>query len=566
MKVWVAGLSAATLLGGALALGLAVQDGGGRLAPGLQLAGVAVGGLTPVQARAALAAQLPAPPRVRVVIGNRAWTVGAERLGWQADVPATVDAAVRATAGRSLWQRMQGWAGQGGAVLPLQTRVDVPTALNTLKSLASDLNGLPRNARVVFDKAARRYVVTPDAPGRRVGAAEAVNAYAAHPALTTLTVPVTEWRAPVTARMLRPQAERGNRLMRPLTVTLTGTGRSAALTPLQVANLYWVRAAGIEPDEQAIRTAFQRLTGEVDRPAQNARYAYRDGVRVRVPEQDGRVTADRQAALAAFRRAVLDPEATSVVFQSKVSRPTLKVAALPDPTAMELIATGTSTYFGSSRERRVNIANAAAKISGVVVPAGEDFSFLTALGSITPDNGFVGGLIISGGRTVDGLGGGVCQVSTTAFRALYQAGLPVVERNQHSYRVGYYEPQVGFEAAVYDPGLDLRLTNDTGAPLFVRAINDDAKSTLKVEVWGVKPPRQVTVSPATILSRTPHPAARYVVNPRLPAGTVRQVDWAQDGYKLYITRTIQDARGSRTDRVDTEYQPWQAVYETGPRG
>ena len=145
------------------------------------------------------------------------------------------------------------------------------------------------------------------------------------------------------------------------------------------------------------------------------------------------------------------------------------------------------------------------------------------------------------------------------------AGLPVVERNQHSYRVGYYEPQVGFEAAVYDPGVDLKMKNDTGAALLIRAVNNDAASRLTVEVWGKKPPRTVTVSPAVILARTAHPPARYVFNPNLPAGVSKQVDWAQDGFNLYITRTIKTPWSTRTDRVDTVYKPWQAVYEYGPR-
>ncbi|GMA14440.1 hypothetical protein E5F05_09510 [Deinococcus metallilatus] len=564
MKVWVTGLSAAALLGGALALGVAAQDDG-KLAPGLRVAGVAVGGLTRAEALAALQSHLPTPPQVTVTAGPRAWTLEAGRLGWQADAGASVDAALRATAERGLLERLQGRLGQAtGQDFPLVTRVDVGAALATLKALTGDLNRLPQDAAIIFDKRAKQYAVQPGTPGRRAGAAAAANTYAANPALTTLAVPVTEWQGGRSAEALQPQVDRGNRLMRPLTVQLEGTGRTASLTPLQVANLYWVREGGIVPDEQTIQSAFGRLTDAVDQPAQNARYVVENGKLVKVTEQAGRVT-DRQAALAAFRQAVLDPGVQTVLFASKVSQPTLTVAGLPDPKKMELIATGTSTYYGSSRERRTNVANAAARISGVVVPAGETFSFLNALGGITPDNGFVGGLIISGGRTVDGLGGGVCQVSTTTFRALYKAGLPVVERNQHSYRVGYYEPQVGFEAAVYDPGVDLRMKNDTGAPIFIRTVNNDAKSRLEVQVWGVKPERTVTVSPAVILSRTPHPPAQYVVNPDLPAGAVRQVDWAQDGYNLYITRTIKDAQGTRTDKVSTVYKPWQAVYETGPR-
>ncbi|MFC6750656.1 VanW family protein [Deinococcus aquaticus] len=358
--------------------------------------------------------------------------------------------------------------------------------------------------------------------------------------------------------------KQGNALARPFTVKLGTTGRTGTLNALQVADLYWVRETGIVPDETTLKAAFGRLTGFVDQPAQNARYALQGGKLVKVRESAGVVT-DRAAAYAIFRKSVLDVTQKAAVFPSRVDKPTLTLASLPDAGKLELIATGRSTYYHSSAARRTNVANAAAKINGAVVPAGEVFSFLKALGSIDASNGFVGGLIISGGRTVDGLGGGVCQVSTTAFRALYQAGLPVVERNQHSYRVGYYEPQVGFEAAVYDPGLDLKMKNDTSAPILIKTINNNATSTLDVQVWGVKPKRTVTINPAVITARVPHPGPKYVVNPNLRPGQMTQVDWAADGYSLYISRTIRDAKGTRTDRVSTVYKPWQAVYETGPR-
>ncbi|SMB94540.1 VanW family protein [Deinococcus hopiensis] len=563
MKVWVTGLTAITLLGGALALGVATQDGG-KLAPGLRIAGVSVGGLTREEALTATRDVRVPPRQVTVTAGNQRWTLSATRLGWRTDLAATVDAALRAGGDRNVLQRVQGMLGQAEVqdVVPIE-RVDVAVALDTLKGLAHDLQAEPKDASVTFDRATKRYAVVPDSPGRRANAAAAANAYASAPSLTALDLHVTEWKAARTAEMLRAPVERGNRLMRPLTVRLEGTTHTVALTALQVADLYWVRGTGIEPDEKTLRSTFDRLTAAVDQPALNARYAEQGGRLVKVEGRAGHV-ADRQAALAAFRKAVFTPDAQHVVFAAKVSQPTLTEADLPDPSRLQLITTGVSTYYHSSPERRRNVANAAAKISGVVVPAGEDFSFLQALGGITPENGFVGGLIISGGRTVDGLGGGVCQVSTTTFRALYQAGLPVVERNPHSYRVGYYEPQVGFEAAVYDPGLDLKMKNDTGAPLFIRTVNRDGASRLEVQVWGIKPARQVTVNPAVILSRTPHPPAQYLTNASLRPGTSRQVDWAQDGYTLYISRTIKDASGVRGDRVETTYRPWRAVYEVGP--
>jgi len=564
MKVWVIGVSAAALLGGALAMGVATQSNG-TLAAGLRIAGVDVGGMTSEQALEALGTRAGTAPQVTVTAGGQSWTVGADTLGWRADAKTSIAAAERATQERGVVQRVQAALGQAPAQdFPLIAGVDAAQAQAGLSALTTSLNTQPKNATVAFDKTTKKYTVTADTPGRKANVSAAVTAFVADPALTSLSVPVTQWKAKYTAEQLQAYVTTGNALIRPLTVQLQGTTRKAGLTGLQVANLYWVRETGIVLDDATINSAFKRLTGLVDQPAQNARYALQGSKLVRVKEQAGKV-ADPKLALAAFRKAITDAAVKNVVLPGKVSLPTLTLAQLPDAAKLELITTGRSTYYHSSAARRTNVANAAAKINGTVVAAGEDFSFLNSLGGISASNGFVGGLIISGGRTVDGLGGGVCQVSTTTFRALYQAGLPVVERNQHSYRVGYYEPQVGFEAAVYDPGLDLKMKNDTGGPLLIKTINHNDQSMLEVQVWGIKPARTVTINPAVITARTPHPAAKYVTNPNLRPGAVQQVDWAADGFNLYISRTIKDATGIRSDKVSTVYKPWQAVFEMGPR-
>ncbi|MFK7600831.1 VanW family protein [Deinococcus sp. SM5_A1] len=563
MKLWLVGIPIVALLGGALAMGVAASSDE-KLAPGLSVAGVDVGGLTPQQAMKAIGERAAAAPQVMVTAGPQTWTLGADQLGWHADAGTSVAAAEKVSAARTLVERVKGMIGQEQPQdFPLIAAVDPAAAKAALSSLTANLNTQPKNAAVAFNKATLKYALTArDAPGRQYDAATAASTYAATPTATVIQIPVREWKAQYSAEALQNYADQGNALMRPFGATLGGTTRKGMLTPLQVANLYWVRPQGIVADEAAIKRAFKLLKEFIDQPARDARFAFKGDKLVKVPEQAGRVT--QNAAYTAFRATVLDPSVSSIMLASKKVNPTLTAAQLPDASKLILIHTGVSTYYHSSPERRTNVANAAAKINGAVVPAGGTFSFLANLGGITAGNGFVGGLIIADGRTVDGLGGGVCQVSTTVFRAMYGAGLPTLERNQHSYRVGYYEPQVGFEAAVYDPGLDLKFGNDTGGPLLIKTINNDAGSTLEVQVWGVKQTRTVTVSPAVILARTAHPAPKYVVNASLRPGITKQVDWAADGYNLYITRTIKDASGVRTDKTSTVYKPWQAVYEVGP--
>ena len=589
VNAWIIGGSATLVLGGALALGVAVNEG--RLPAQTQVGGVDVGGLNQDEAAARVQAgpqiahhpgelggsglesrQPPRPTRPPTPVTTTAaapdasarnWTLDAGKLGYSADVNGSVAAAFSDADQRNLIEKVQDLAGQRRAQsYPLKISVDAAVASRTLAALSAGLNTAPKSGKIFFDKT--RYALTPDVPGQKVDVDAAAQAFAADPSQRELSLTLTPWTSPDSAAKLQTQVDKGNALLRPLTVQIGKSERSGVLSPLQVANLFWVRSSGLELDKAAMKRSLKTLSGYLDNPAQNARYERQGSKLVRVKEEPGLIIDQTAAHATAESKPCSIPASRSLSLPGKVVQPTITVAALPDPNTLTLITTGVSTYYHSSPERRTNVANAAAKIDGAVVAAGGTFSFLDTLGSISEDNGFVGGLIISGGRTVDGLGGGVCQVSTTTFRALYQSGMPVVERNQHSYRVGYYEPQVGFEAAVYDPGVDLKMKNDTGGPVLIRTVNNDAKSTLEVQVWGVPQSRSVNVSGATILSSTPHPAPKFVFNPNLPRGASKQVDWAANGYNLYITRTIKDASGVRSDKVETIYKPWQAVYERGP--
>ena len=123
----------------------------------------------------------------------------------------------------------------------------------------------------------------------------------------------------------------------------------------------------------------------------------------------------------------------------------------------------------SSKERVQNINAASAKFHGLLVAPGETFSMAAALGDITLDNGYAEALIIVGGPTIKGVGGGVCQVSTTLFRNAFFAGFPILERYAHAYRVGYYEQNAnghdpdlaGLDATVFVPLVDFKFANDT---------------------------------------------------------------------------------------------------------
>ncbi len=168
-----------------------------------------------------------------------------------------------------------------------------------------------------------------------------------------------------------------------------------------------------------------------------------------------------------------------------------------------------------------------------------------------------------------GDGGGVCQVSTTFFRAILNAGLPIIERRAHSYRVSYYEQgsSPGLDANVYDPTTDLKFKNDTPGYLLIQTLIDSASSTLIFEIYGTSDGRVTTISKPVVTDITPPSEDLYIDDPTLPQGEIKQIDWKAWGAKVWFNYIVE--RGEETIYQKTfysNYRPWQAVYlrGTGP--
>jgi vancomycin resistance protein YoaR len=239
----------------------------------------------------------------------------------------------------------------------------------------------------------------------------------------------------------------------------------------------------------------------------------------------------------------------------------------------ELVHADASYFFGSGPERIQNIRASAARFHGLLVPPGGTFSMASALGDISLDNGYAEALIIIGGRTVKGVGGGICQVSTTLFRTVFFGGYPIVERHPHAYRVSYYEKDsanrvnprfAGLDAAVFVPLVDFKFTNDTPYWLLMETYLNPAGS-LTWKFYSTKDGRSVTWDTTGITNVVEAPKPLYKENPELPTGKIRQVDWAADGADVTVYRTVtRNGQVYIQDTIHTNYRPWQAIYEYGP--
>lgn len=285
-------------------------------------------------------------------------------------------------------------------------------------------------------------------------------------------------------------------------------------------------------------------------------------------------TLDMQALndkILSFAPDVLSSRVNKVIAVSipiKIIEPNITLDKINKLGINELIGVGNSLFYHSIPGRIFNINLAAQRLNGILVAPGETFSFDKALGDISAFSGYKQAYIIQNGKTILGDGGGVCQVSTTLFRAILNAGLPVVERHAHAYRVGYYEEDSppGIDATVYSPSVDLKFKNDTNNYILIQSQVDLDNYALNFSLYGTKDGREVSMTTPVVTNQTPPPPDLYQDDPTLPVGTIQQTDFAAWGADVYFTRTVtKDGKVIIYDKFVSNFQPWQAIYLRGTK-
>jgi vancomycin resistance protein YoaR len=238
----------------------------------------------------------------------------------------------------------------------------------------------------------------------------------------------------------------------------------------------------------------------------------------------------------------------------------------------ELTSAHTSYFYGSSASRKQNIETASSRFHGLLVAPGETFSMADALGDVSLDTGYAEALIIFGDRTIQGVGGGVCQVSTTLFRTVFFGGYQVDTRWPHAYRVGYYEQTAsggydqnlaGMDATVFAPQVDFRFTNDS--PYWLLMETYMGASSLTWKFYSTSDGRTVEWDTSGLRNIVEPPDPLYEENTELSKDTIKQVDWAVDGADVTITRQVyRDGAIIWDDAFNTHYVAWQAKFQYGP--
>lgn len=321
-------------------------------------------------------------------------------------------------------------------------------------------------------------------------------------------------------------------------------------------------------DQQKIANFVTNLAKVINSPPANPTFNFENNrVIVFKPAKEGIALKEAEFSLTLEKR--LQQIETSQENQ-EIEIPVIKISpkiTTDDSNSLgikELLGKGSSDFSGSIKDRIYNLTLATTRLNGILVPPGEEFSFLKSLGEISLDTGYRQGYIIKEGKTQLGDGGGVCQVSTTVFRAALNAGLPIIERRAHAYRVSYYEKDIGpgFDATVAEPSTDLKFINNTLNYILIQSSIKDQK--IFFEIYGTSDGRKVEISPVRVFDRQPPPPDLYLDDLSLPSGKIKQTE-----HRIWGSKTTFNYKVTKDNEVLEEktflstYSPWQAVYLRG---
>jgi len=262
-------------------------------------------------------------------------------------------------------------------------------------------------------------------------------------------------------------------------------------------------------DDEALKKYIQKIKDETRVAPQDAKLAFSGGkVSAFAVSRDGHEIAGDESFSAVLNSLKDDPYAKDIDLAANLLKPEVSSSDVEKYGIKELIGEGVSNFRGSPKNRIHNIGVGAARFNGVLIKPGEEFSFIKTLGPVDKSTGYLPELVIKVDRTIPEYGGGMCQVSTTCFRAAMNSGLKITARTNHAYPVQYYAPQ-GLDATVYIPNPDLRFVNDTPGYILIQTRIEGTQ--LFFDFYGTSDGRETKIVGPFITSRGAAGAMKAVV-------------------------------------------------------
>jgi vancomycin resistance protein YoaR len=560
----------------------------GRIFPGVSVAGVDLSGLKPSDAAVKLSQTLSYPINGKLLFrdGEKAWVATPAELGMVFDPSFSAVTAYGLGRSDGVFGALSGQirARGAGVSVPPVIVFDERVAFQYLNQIALQVNQPVIEASLHLE--GTEVVAKPGQVGRELKM-EATLIYLAAQLQTFSDgeVPLVVQEIPPQILDVSAQADMARRILsQQLTLVVPGAGAGGPgpfVYDVQIlANLLGVQRVdgGVQVvlNPNGLREMLEPVKMRTDRLPLNAKFIFNDETRLLELMQESQTgfVVDVDASILAINDTLLRGEHTVPLVVNEEQPKVSSTSTGAELGITELMWAETSYFYGSSTERIQNIQAASERFHGVLVAPGETFSMGTTMGDVSLENGFAEALIIYGGRTIKGVGGGVCQVSTTLFRAVFNSGFPIVERYSHAYRVSYYEmtasgaadPRLaGLDATVYFPLVDFKFKNDSPYWILMETYVNVGARTLTWKFYSTKDGRSVTWDTTGPMNVVSAPSPLFEENTELKKNEMKQVDWAANGADVTVTRTVwRNGAVLFQDQVKTHYEPWQAICQYGP--
>ena len=556
----------------------------GKIYPHIRVAGIDVGEMTRAQAETAIRARyanfLAHPATLN--FNGQTWQPTAQELGIRFDFAQAVSDAYSAGRGSGLLNDLRAINGiwQNGLDLSLTASADQRAVLQTVQKIAATIERAPVDGQLALVGTTVQTV--PMQIGKQVLVDETVRELT--DGLRTLTPQATVLRTRELTPRLTDSATADAKtrieafIHAPLTLTVEQ--RNYVWSPDEIALM--LNIARVPQDSSSDRIDVQinrlqverrliKMTDETGRGSVNPRVNWDGGaLTIFKPGQTG-LRIDQNAA----RQAIYNwhGEANTLAIPVNIVQPQVTAANLHSLGIEQLVSVGQSDFTGSADYRINNIGVGMTKFQGILVAPGEEFSFNDNVGSIDAANGFVEGGAIINNRVQQEFGGGICQDSTTMFRAAFWAGLPITERWGHSFYISWYNKYAlgplgdgpGLDATIFTGGPDLKFVNDTKHWLLIQSSSDPKSGVAQVSFYGTKPNRSVGIT-QEIVSRKPQiDKPVFYPDPKQPRGSYRRTDTKRGGMTINVYRTITENGVARKPQLfQTVFQPWADKYAFNP--
>ncbi len=328
----------------------------------------------------------------------------------------------------------------------------------------------------------------------------------------------------------------------------------------------WTRERSLDWNEEVIATTIDRSIGSVlDRNAGTVTIRRSSTGSITF---DGRGLTGRKVDLplaAALTRTALENEIQTVSLPIIETQPEITVndPELRNLGIKEVVTIGESVFAKSPVNRRHNIGVGVARFNGHLIPRGSVFSFDETLGPVNERTGYRKELVIQGETTIPDYGGGLCQVSTTAYRGPWEYGMPILKRKNHSYAVSYYSPQ-GTDATVYPPNVDIKFLNDTPGALLMQTFVDDQSRAFFI-YYGTNDGRKTEIFGPYITDRQRAPTGEKIsYTTEIPVGEKRKAGEAHDGMKaMWYRKIVKEGSGATLDSTFSVYEARPITFQLG---